>query len=199
LIEAAERRVADDGLAGLRARDLAKDVGVALGAIYNLVTDIDELISCVNARTLERLDAILAEAAAGPSPETPTQGTERLLRIARAYRAFAAEHRALWRALFEHRWPEGRPLSERNSNVRQRMLQHALASLRAVAPAADDRDILTMARALTGATHGVVALALDDRGATRDEHDGQIEWLVRSACAGAREDRGAVATCAEPA
>ena len=36
LIEAAEARIAKDGAGAIKARELAKDVGCATGAIYNV-------------------------------------------------------------------------------------------------------------------------------------------------------------------
>ena len=52
LILAGERRIAAGGLAGLKTRDLARDIGVANGAVYNLVEDMDELILRVGSHTL---------------------------------------------------------------------------------------------------------------------------------------------------
>ena len=43
LISAAERTMATHGLRGLKARALAYKVGCAVGAIYNVVTDLDDL------------------------------------------------------------------------------------------------------------------------------------------------------------
>ena len=56
LIAAAEQAIAAEGLAGLRARDLARQVGCALGAIYNVFADLDDLIIAANARTLAARD-----------------------------------------------------------------------------------------------------------------------------------------------
>jgi AcrR family transcriptional regulator len=42
LIDAAEAAIARGGLAGLKARDIAREAGCAVGAIYNLVEDMDE-------------------------------------------------------------------------------------------------------------------------------------------------------------
>ena len=70
LILAAERTIASRGLAGLKTRDLAREIGCANGAVYNLVADVDELILRVGSRTLLRLDEALsaAESAGEPSP-----------------------------------------------------------------------------------------------------------------------------------
>src|ERR1700674_5492333 len=59
LIDAAERTIAEKGLAALRARDLAQEAGCAVGTIYNVFEHLDGLILCVGSRTLVMLDAAL--------------------------------------------------------------------------------------------------------------------------------------------
>src|SRR5882757_989658 len=106
LILAAERDISAKGLAGLKTRELAREIGCANGAVYNLVEDMDDLILRVGSRTLARLDAALTEAeSAGP----PSAG-ETLVRIAVAYCDFAAANIELWRTLFEHRMGPGKAI-----------------------------------------------------------------------------------------
>ena len=62
LISASERTVETAGLQGLRARALADEVGCSVGAIYNAVDDLDELILLVNTRTLATLERDLTAA-----------------------------------------------------------------------------------------------------------------------------------------
>ena len=81
LILAAERSIGAKGMAGLKTRELARDIGCANGAVYNLVEDMDELILLVGSRTLERLDASLTEA----ESDGPASAGETLARIAVAY------------------------------------------------------------------------------------------------------------------
>src|SRR5690242_7140897 len=95
LIEAAEQAISVKGLAGLKSRELASDIGVANGAVFNLVDDMDELILRVGSRTLARLDAALS-AAESKGPASPA---DTLVRIAVAYCDFAADNLDLWRAL----------------------------------------------------------------------------------------------------
>ena len=57
LIQAAERSISAGGLAALKTRELAREIGCANGAVYNLVDDMDELVLLVGSRTLRRLDA----------------------------------------------------------------------------------------------------------------------------------------------
>ena len=105
LIDAAARAIAKDGLSGLKARALADEVGCAVGAIYNVVADLDELVLLANARTLAELEKILA-AAVSPG-RGPDWAIEQLVKLALAYLDFAATHRSQWQALFEHRLASG--------------------------------------------------------------------------------------------
>src|SRR6202162_1956440 len=106
LVLAAERSIAVGGLAGLRTRELARDIGCANGAVYNLVEDMDELILRVGSRTLARLSASRIES----ESEGPASAPETLVLIALAYYDFAADNLELWRALFEHRMAPGKPI-----------------------------------------------------------------------------------------
>src|SRR3981189_2774923 len=85
LILAAERSISAGSLAAPKTRELAREIGGANGAVYNLVDDMDELVLLVGSRTLRRLDAALteAESVGPPSP------TEKLVRIPGAYCRFA--------------------------------------------------------------------------------------------------------------
>ena len=62
LISAAEGTIENHGLGGLKARALAYRVGCAVGAIYNVVTDLNDLVFEVNSRTLTALKRHLAAA-----------------------------------------------------------------------------------------------------------------------------------------
>src|SRR5262249_42832316 len=107
LIEAAERAIAVKGLSGLRTRDLADEIGIANGGVYNLVEDLDELILRVGSRTLARLDASLTLA----EISGPAAPREMLVRIAVAYCDFAAENLELWRGLFGHLGEPEKPMA----------------------------------------------------------------------------------------
>src|ERR1700730_5646560 len=108
LILAAERSIGAKGMAGLKTRELARDIGCANGAVYNLVEDMDELILLVGSRTLARLDALLTDAEGNGAASS----VETLVRIALAYCDFAADNTGLWRALFEHRMAPGKPIPD---------------------------------------------------------------------------------------
>lgn len=159
LILAAEQMIASRGLAGLKTRDLARQIGCANGAVYNLVTDVDELILRVGSRTLHRLDAMLsaAESAGEPSPQ------ETLVRIAIAYCDFAAENLQLWRALFEHRMEADKIVPDWSVDDQMQLFRHIYVPLAALFPKRSPDELSVTARSLFSAVHGMVALGLEQK------------------------------------
>ncbi|MCO5089957.1 TetR/AcrR family transcriptional regulator [Bosea sp. (in: a-proteobacteria)] len=184
LIDAAERAIAEKGLAGLKARELAREIGCSLGAIYNLVADMDELILRVGSRTLARLDAALS---AAPKPAaSQAEAVEALVAVALAYSAFARENLRLWRVLFEHRMAEGAVMPDWAVSEQMTLFRHILGPLRLLAPERDEEERNLLGRTLFSAVHGVVAIGLEEKlvAVPRRALDRQIEELVRLACRG---------------
>src|ERR1051325_10018104 len=130
LILAAERSISAGGLAGLKTRDLAREIGVANGAVYNLVEDMDELILRVGSRTLSRLDTALSTS----KSSGPASPAETLVCIAVAYCDFAAENLELWRALFEHRMTPGKPVPEWAVDEQMNLFRHIYQPLAELFP-----------------------------------------------------------------
>lgn len=159
LIAAAERMIASRGLAGLKTRDLAREIGCANGAVYNLVADVDELILRVGSRTLLRLDEALslATGAGEPSPQ------ESLIRIALAYCDFAAENLQLWRALFEHRMEADKVVPDWSVHDQLQLFRHIYQPLAALFPERSPEELGITARSLFSAVHGMVALGLEQK------------------------------------
>jgi AcrR family transcriptional regulator len=186
LIEAAERAIAAKGVAGLRARELAAEVGCALGAIYNLVADMDELVLRVGSRTLARLDAALEGAGRAGTPEDVAAAIDRLVAVALAYARFARENLRLWRVLFEYRLADGADVPDWSAAEQIALFRHVLAPLAVLAPDHADEERALLARTLFSAVHGVISIGLDDKlvAVPRAALDGQIETLVRLVCAG---------------
>ncbi|MCS3728512.1 TetR/AcrR family transcriptional regulator [Bradyrhizobium betae] len=159
LILAAERMIASRGLAGLKTRDLAREIGCANGAVYNLVADVDELILRVGSRTLLRLDEALSAAVrvGEPSPQ------QTLVRIAIAYCDFAAENLQLWRALFEHRMETDKAVPDWSADDQLRLFRHVYQPLAVLFPKRSPDELGITARSLFSAVHGMVALGLEQK------------------------------------
>ena len=187
LILAAEARLAANGIGGLKARELATDIGVAVGALYNLVKDLDELVLLVSARTLARLHAVLNEATrALPPVRTRADATDRLMAIVLAYAAFARTDFNLWRSLFEYRPPTVRALSDWAATEQWQIQQTLARPLILLMPHASVKARELMGLTLFGAVHGVVALAGNGKivGVPEAQLDGQLQGLVRLVVAG---------------
>lgn len=183
---AAESAIAAKGLSGLKARDLAAAAGCALGAIYTVFEDLDELILRVNARTLERLEAAMDAALSAADP------AQALLALARAYLDFARREEPSWRALFEHRLPRGAPAPQWYVAARDRLFGRLEAPLGALLPGRDAAARACLARTLFSAVHGVVALGLEEKIADTPPAllDAQVESLVRLIAAGLAGEAG---------
>ena len=189
LIAAAEAEIAEKGLLGLKARDVTQRAGCALGAIYNAVADLDELVMRVNSRTLERLGVALAPASSAGSPEAVT------LALADAYAVFALENRRLWSALFEHRLPEGVEMPDWHRQEHEVLIARIVQPLRQLRPDLPEEEIRLRVRTLFGAVHGVVHLALQGRlvGVPEPQLRQEVAALVGALVVGARFARPAPA------
>jgi AcrR family transcriptional regulator len=181
MISAAEDILEAEGLKGLQARAIAAKVGCAVGSLYNVFGDIDELILIANSRTLMHLGKLLSEArdrAKSVGPE------DQLLALAYGYLDFAATHTRRWKAVFEHVLAEEKavPAWYREG---QRPLLANIASVLPDWMTPDGRSL--MAQTLFSAAHGIVVLALDrklvdefDRGRTEKQLQLLVEGAARS-------------------
>jgi AcrR family transcriptional regulator len=163
LIDAAECTIAANGLAALKARELAREAGCAVGTIYNIFEHLDELILCVGSRTLVMLDAALG-AVGSASPIGSTEAAvDDLVRLAHAYLEFAATHAIRWRALFEHRMSEARPLPQWFVDQQHALFAQVERPLVTLLPDLDPDARRILARTLFSAVHGIVALGLEEK------------------------------------
>lgn len=193
LIDAAERTIAAQGLAALKARDLAREAGCAVGMIYNVFAHLDELVLCVGSRTLTMLDAALVAARSPDCGKLPQEATAELVRLAFAYLEFAAAHTIRWRALFEHRMAPGRPLPEWFIAQLRMLFAQLERPLATLLPEFEPRARRIFARTLFSAVHGIVALGLEEKLVTlpMPELRTQLAATVRAITAGRAELRAA--------
>jgi len=163
LIEAAERVIGTRGLEALRARDLATEVGCAIGAIYNVFPNLDALVIEVNARTLRAFERFLADAAKTPPRSGENPAIAELVQLALVYLAFAVAHRPRWQALFAHRMAEAGKVPAWCLDEQARLfglVERPLARLR---PDLDGKDLMALAGTLFSGVHGIVSLGLDEK------------------------------------
>jgi AcrR family transcriptional regulator len=183
VLDAAEAVISTKGLAGLKARDIAARAGCALGAIYTVFEDLDELILGVNQRTLARLEAALA-------PRNTANGEAELQRLARAYLGYARDQEPRWRALFEHRLPPEKPLPDWYARDLDRLFALAEAPLASLLPNEKPTARKLRARTLFSAVHGVVLLGLEEKLAPTSSGtlEAQLKEFVATMARGLREN-----------
>jgi AcrR family transcriptional regulator len=157
LIDAAERRLTDAGLAALSVRQLAADTDCGAGTIGYLFGSLDQLILRANERTLrhiaDRLDAALRE----------TEGADtarRMEALALAYLDYAQTHRHRWEALFLHRLPVGEPVPDWYAAHRDALIGRIADAL---GDSAASRLSPATAQTIFEAVQGVVMLGLDQK------------------------------------
>lgn len=163
-----------NGLTGLRARDVTKDAGCALGGLYTAFGDLDDLILHVNARTLDRLSAAMAKAAEGQAPK------DALLTIALEYARFADANRPLWDALFDHKPASDAPAPEWFRIHQRAVMRHVVEPLAAMQPDLPEDQLHLRARTYFSAVHGIVSISLQGRfvGLPGDQLEAEITRFV---------------------
>lgn len=160
LIDLAEAQIAEGGLVSLRARDLAKGAGCAVGAIYNHFDDLNALILEVNGRTFSRLGEAVGGAVAQAEALDPKQ---RLIVMSHAYLDFAAEQQTLWRALFDVQMSLDGPVPDWYLQALGGLFAYIAAPLREMFPDVPEAELDLMTRALFSSVHGIVLLGLERR------------------------------------
>ena len=164
LIDAAEQGISSYGLPGLRARSLAERIGCAVGAIYNVVADLDELIMLVNSRTLAALERDLLVAGAAHAKRLGGDtAIDRLCRMALAYLDFATTRRLRWRAMFDHRLPPGKAMPDWYLDDQMRLFSYVEGPVGELLPGVSSARRALIARTLFSAVHGIVTLGLEEK------------------------------------
>jgi AcrR family transcriptional regulator len=162
LVDAAERQIAEGGLSALRARDLAREAGCALGAIYTHFEDLNALVLAVNMRSFARLGAAAAAADALPAEGPKAQ----MLSLARAYLGFAVQNRQLWHAMFDFQFSQPGQAPAWYADALDGLFGFIITPLEVLYPQEDADKIALRSRALFSAVHGIVLMSLENRFAT---------------------------------
>lgn len=160
LIDLAEVQIEAEGLASLRARELARQADCAVGAIYTHFDDLYTLILGVNGRTFARLGQAVGKTVENGKNAAPH---ERLIAMSHAYLEFAREHPKLWRALFDVEMRSDGPVPEWYADAMAQLFAYITAPLTEIFPDFDEDRLDLMTRTLFSSVHGIVLLGLENR------------------------------------
>ena len=180
LTDIAEACVREGGIDALRARDLAKEAGCAVGAIYNVFDDMTGLVLAVNGRTFRRVGIAVSTRVDAVSDAPPV---DRLITMAKAYLAFAAENPRLWRGLFDVEMSVEKDVPRWYLDELGRLFSIIAGPLAELHPDKTAAEIDLMTRALFSSVHGIVLLGLERRisGVPLEKIEDQIEFLLSNA------------------
>jgi|GEM_PF-280133 len=200
LIDAAEKMIKQGGLKCVKARQLAAHVGIALGQIYNLVGDLDEIILAVNSRTIHSLEKKLEQRLKALPLVSPS---EKLTAIAIAYHHFARDNYHLWHALFDHQpLPEQKTWPNWVAQEHLRPFQLLEPLLASFCPIMTAQQLSIFTQTLFSAVHGIITLALDARdvGVPKEQIDAQLRLHITLICLGLKAECDSIESplCSNP-
>lgn len=146
-----------EGIASLSTRKIAKEIGCAVGTIYNVFNNLDEIILTINATTMIRLQSALQKEA--QQEEDPFAA---LIRLGKAYVSFSHDNYHLWSLLVDHKLSPGNTLPE---SFRKKVEDLFLLVSRLVAPLVlgDQERADRAAKVLWASLHGVCSLAMSGK------------------------------------
>ncbi len=177
LTDSAERTIVNEGLSALKARALAQDVGCAVGAIYTVFDDLDQLTMAVNGRTFRKLGDFVKD-------RTVLTGTpqDRLVSMGTAYLHFAAANQNVWRALFDLAMSSDMKAPDWYLAELAALFAQISTPLREIFPEWPSDRIDLMTRALFSSVHGMVLLGLERRisAVPLDRIEAMIAVLLRN-------------------
>lgn len=181
LTDAAEAQIAQDGLASLRARDLAKTAGCSVGAIYTVFEDLQAVALAVNMRTFSTMGGqIMAEVRKVEGAPPP----ERMIAMAQAYLSYALAHPRRWKALFEVEMSQDSDIPETYAKALGQLFGLISGPLRELAPGQSAARIEMLTRAMFSSIHGMVLLGVEKRVSAVPQPDlpDAIAFIIRSGC-----------------
>lgn len=157
VVTAAEAIVTETGTGQPSARAIARRIGYSPGSLYLAFENIDDIITHVNARTLDRLYASIHAQTNADQP-----AVERLKQCAHAYAAFAHANPELWRLCFEHTLPPEQTVPALLDTRIKTLVDLVLQPL-AEASNQPPEQLTGAAQALWAGVHGICILTLTDK------------------------------------
>lgn len=173
ILSIATEIIRNEGLSALQARRLAKSADCSVGTLYNVYGNLDRLIIAANTLTL---DDLMARLNARVDQLRGMALDDALVSLASEYLKFANTERGAWRALFEHRLTTEQTVPDdyRLKQAELFAVVETVLSLKVDDPS--ERQIAS--RAIFGAVHGIVTLALDEK--LRDFDEQQTEQQLKT-------------------
>jgi AcrR family transcriptional regulator len=154
-LEAAENIVEAEGLAGLSARKITKQIGYTVGTLYLVFRNLDDLVLQVNARTLDALFAKMQESL--QKCRTPRTC---VVAMGRAYVEFATQNPRRWNMVFEHQMGEDEQVPHWFAEKVNKMFQLVEVQLTPLLENYSEKKLDLVSKTIWCGVHGICYLAV---------------------------------------
>lgn len=186
ILAVATEIITTKGTSALSTRKIAGKIGCAVGTIYNIFSNVDEIVLTINVATMTKLQAyLLAETRPDDDPLTD------VIRLGQSYVSFSRENYHLWSLLIAYQPSPDTPLPEWFQKKIDELF--ALVSQRVMPLVDNDRTRAeSAARVLWASLHGICSLAMNGKLATVHAERAEVlaESLVRNYLQGLRLEAG---------
>ena len=175
-LRAAEQIVLEQGYMGLSARKVSSAIGYTVGTLYLVFVNLDDLITQINGRTLDRLHRRMVEEAGRACHDA----REFLLQLGQTYIRFAVEDPYRWAMMFEHHVTKANAMPDWYQAKITRMFALVEQGLKPLAIHRSEAEIALAARALWGGVHGICSLALTNKLGVAGIDIDTVQYLTQS-------------------
>lgn len=188
-LAAAQKIAEDEGLRGLSARRITRDIGYTTGTFYSLFENFDDLVLHLNGTTLDSLYDACAAVVLNEEPEVA------LHQLADCYIGFTRAHAKRWNILFEHRLPDGEVQPDWYKEKILRLLALIETALAPLFPPGQEAERLHAARVLWSSLHGICSLEVVDKLVSTETVESLAYSLIENFLAGLRSNAAPRASC----
>jgi AcrR family transcriptional regulator len=170
LIEITIKLMDTGGIDAVKARPIAKEVGISVGTIYNMFGSIDGLVQEANGLILEQFASVAlaaiaekqdqwAEGVSSGKLDTAAAMRARLLTIAETYMNFVAQNESRWQAMLVYNQNRSvEILSESYDQQQADLFQWLGNTIENTKLGATEDNRRMVARMLWSSVHGIVVL-----------------------------------------
>ncbi len=155
IVDTAFKIIKEKGYQGVSARRIAEKIGYTVGTLYNVFTNLDDILLHVNNRILDMMMEKLAQSVRSvSSPE------ERLYNFAREYIEFSKNNFHLSAMLFEYRFAEDQQIPDWYGGIIDRIYNLVGENIHEIAPHKTLEETRLLTSALWAGVHGMCVLSM---------------------------------------
>ncbi len=174
MIRSAKEIIAEKGLMGLTAREIAGKIGYSAGTIYNVFSNLNEIIYNLEMEVLESLENFLEILSSEIPPD------EQLYLFAEKYLDYIENHFNSWQLLIEHKAPHDMQIPGWYREKFERIISLVELRMRPLFASDDIIGVERAARVFWAGLHGIIILSGKDKLAIADEKkrkDYALYWV----------------------